>query len=171
MTAQITFEQNYDGIEGDSAASTELYAVLSSLAEVPLKQNIAVTGSVDQLGRIQPIGGVNQKIEGFFDTCSLKGLTGKQGVMIPAQNVSNLMLKDEVLDAVRENRFSIYAIKNIEEGIELLCGMPAGSPGENGKYPEGTVFNLVEKKLHEYNKGIFTQPMEAKKARKKQRIL
>ncbi len=113
-------------MEGDSASSTELYAILSSLSGVPIKQNLAVTGSVNQMGEIQPIGGVNEKIEGFFDICSLKGLTGDQGVIIPESNVDNLMLKDEVIEAVTENKFHIYSVKKIEEGIELLTGVPAG---------------------------------------------
>lgn len=154
LTAQVTFEQNYGGVEGDSASSTELYAILSSLSELPLKQSLAVTGSVDQLGDIQPIGGATEKIEGFFDICNAKGLTGSQGVIIPVQNISNLMLKDEVIQAVKENKFHIYAVKNIEEGIEILTGVPAGKADENGKYPEGTVFQRVEKKLSEYIKGL-----------------
>jgi len=154
VTAQITFEQNYGGVEGDSASSTELYSILSSLAELPLKQSIAVTGSVDQLGVIQPIGGVTQKIEGFYDVCKAKGLTGRQGVMIPVQNVDNLMLKEEILDAVKENKFNIYAVKTIEEGIELLSGVAAGKPDKDGIYPEGTVFRRVEDKLLEFNKGL-----------------
>lgn len=154
LTTQITFEQNYEGIEGDSASSTELYAILSSLADVPLKQYLAVTGSVNQYGEIQPIGGVTEKVEGFFDICSAKGLTGEQGVMIPASNIDNLMLKDEVVEAVRENRFQLYAVKTIEEGIELLSGVPAGVPGENGQYPEGTVFCLANKKLEEFHKQL-----------------
>lgn len=154
VTAQITFEQNYGGVEGDSASSTELYSILSSLADLPLTQSIAVTGSVDQLGVIQPIGGVTQKIEGFYDVCKAKGLTGKQGVMIPVQNIDNLMLKDEILEAVKGNKFSIYAVKTIEEGIELLSGVPAGKPDKDGIYPEGTVFRRVEDKLLDFNKGL-----------------
>jgi lon-related putative ATP-dependent protease len=162
VTAQITFEQNYGGVDGDSASSTELYSILSSLADIPLTQSIAVTGSVDQLGVIQPIGGVTQKIEGFYDVCKARGLTGKQGVMIPVQNVENLMLKKEILDAVKENRFSIYSVKTIEEGIELLSGVPAGQPDKDGKYPEGTVFARVEAKLADFNKGLkaFMTPAE-----------
>lgn len=154
LTAQITFEQLYDGVEGDSASSAELYAILSSLAGLPLKQNLAVTGSVNQFGEIQPIGGVTEKIEGFFEICKAKGLTGEQGVIIPVQNVDNLMLKDEILDAVKEKRFHIYAVKDIKEGIELLTGVPAGEPGEDGSYPEGSVFYLVDRKLREYNEGL-----------------
>jgi len=147
VTAQITFEQLYEGVEGDSASSAELYAILSSLAGVPLKQSLAVTGSVNQFGEIQPIGGVTEKIEGFFDLCRARGLTGEQGVIIPVQNISNLMLREEVVQAVKDNLFHVYAIRNIEEGIELLTGLPAGEKGEDGHYPENTIFYLVEKRL------------------------
>jgi lon-related putative ATP-dependent protease len=154
LTAQVTFEQTYSGVDGDSASSTELYAILSSLSGVPLKQSIAVTGSVNQHGEIQPIGGVTEKVEGFFDICLAKGLTGEQGVLIPASNVDNLMLKDEVLDAVKEKRFHIYAVKTIEEGIELLSGIPAGEIGKDGKYPKDSIFYLADKKLQEFNSGL-----------------
>lgn len=123
ISTSITFEQNYSGVDGDSASSTELYAVISSIAQIPIKQYIAVTGSVSQKGEIQPIGGINEKIEGFFDVCKIKGLNGKQGVMMPIQNVKNLMLKDEVIEAVKQGEFSIYAISTIEEGLEILTGM------------------------------------------------
>ncbi|MDD4170330.1 MAG: Lon protease family protein, partial [Desulfotomaculaceae bacterium] len=152
LTAQITFEQLYNGIEGDSASSAELYAILSSLSGLPLKQSIAVTGSVNQFGDIQPIGGATEKIEGFFDICQARGLTGEQGVIIPAQNIDDLMLKDEVLEAVHSGRFHIYAVSNIEEGIELLSGNIAGTAGAEGSYPEWSVMSLVEKKLNEYSK-------------------
>lgn len=150
LSASICFEQLYDGVEGDSASSTELYALLSSLAEVPVKQYIAVTGSVNQRGEIQPIGGVNQKIEGFFETCKARGLKGNEGVMIPHQNVVNLMLSDEVVEAVKQGSFHIYAIKDVVEGIELLTDMPAGNKNEMGEYPEETIFNKVQKKLEKY---------------------
>ncbi len=156
LTAQVTFEQLYGGVEGDSASSTELYAILSSLSGVPIKQNIAVTGSVNQMGEIQPIGGVNEKIEGFFDICSLKGLTGDQGVMIPWSNVDNLMLKDEVIEAVKNNMFHIYAVKKIEEGIELLTGVSAGELDQYGEYPKDTIFHLANQKLMDYNKVLET---------------
>jgi len=123
ISTSITFEQNYCGVDGDSASSTELYAVISSISKIPIKQNIAVTGSVSQKGEIQPIGGINEKIEGFFDVCKIKGLNGKQGVMMPIQNVKNLMLKDEVIEAVKNGQFSIYAISNIEEGLGILTGL------------------------------------------------
>ncbi|MDF2892298.1 MAG: putative ATP-dependent protease [Clostridia bacterium] len=150
LSASVCFEQLYDGVEGDSASSTELYALLSSLAEVPIKQNIAVTGSVNQKGEIQPIGGVNEKIEGFFQTCKARGLKGNEGVMIPHQNVVNLMLNDEVVEAVRQGNFHIYAIKDVEEGIELLTDMPAGCKNEKGEYPEESIFYKVQKKLEKY---------------------
>jgi len=127
-----------------------LYALLSSLADVPIKQGIAVTGSVNQKGEIQPIGGVNQKIEGFYRVCKKKGLTKDQGVLIPHQNISNLMLDSEVVEAVERGEFHIYAAKNIEEGIELLTGVPAGEPSKEGEYPEGTIYHAVMKKLQRY---------------------
>lgn len=151
LTAQITFEQNYEGVEGDSASSTELYALLSSLSGVPLQQNLAVTGSVNQRGEIQPIGGVTEKVEGFFDVCRARGLTGDQGVMIPARNIDNLMLKEEVLAAVQAGQFHLYAVSTIEEGIELLSGVPAGVLGPDGKYPEGSIFGLAEQKLRRFH--------------------
>ena len=122
ITTSITFEQNYNGVDGDSASSTELYAIISSIANISIKQYIAVTGSVSQKGEIQPIGGINEKIEGFFDVCKIKGFTGNQGVMMPIQNVNNLLLKDEVVEAIKEGKFNIYAIKSIEEGLEILTG-------------------------------------------------
>lgn len=150
LTAHIAFEQSYGGVDGDSASSTELYALLSSLAEVPIDQGIAVTGSINQKGEIQPIGGVNEKIEGFYEVCKNKGLTGEQGVIIPHQNVKNLMLKDEVVKAVEEGKFHIYAIQSVEEGIEILTGMPAGKQDEYGEYEENTVFRKVADKLKRF---------------------
>ncbi|MEW5806597.1 MAG: ATP-binding protein [Acidobacteriota bacterium] len=149
MSASICFEQSYSGVDGDSASSTEIYALLSSLAGIPLRQDIAVTGSVNQKGEIQPIGGVNEKIEGFFLTCKMKGLTGNQGVMIPYQNIDDLMLKEEVIETVKMTKFHIYAVKTIDEGIEILSGMPAGEKQADGTYPEGTVNCLVDKRLKE----------------------
>jgi predicted ATP-dependent protease len=150
LSASVCFEQSYSGVEGDSASSTELYAILSSLAEVSIRQNIAVTGSVNQKGEIQPIGGVNQKIEGFFDVCKAKGLTGEQGVMIPHKNLRNLMLREDVVKAVQDGRFHIYTVKTIEEGIEVLTGVAAGERQEDGTYPEGTVNYQVDRQLKEY---------------------
>jgi predicted ATP-dependent protease len=149
LSASLCFEQSYEGVEGDSASSTELYAILSSLSGVPIKQNFAVTGSVNQKGEIQPIGGVNQKIEGFFRVCQAKGLTGQQAVLIPYQNVSNLMLREEVVEAVRDKKFAIYAAKTIDEGIEILTGTSAGQKQPDGTYPENTVNYLVDKRLRE----------------------
>ena len=149
LDASLCFEQSYSGVDGDSASSTEIYALLSSLSGIPIKQNIAVTGSVNQKGDIQPIGGVNYKIEGFFKTCKAAGLTGDQGVMIPVQNVNDLMLRDEVVDAVKEGKFSVWAVSRIEEGIEILTDTKAGKKDKNGKYPKGTVFYEVDNKLSE----------------------
>ncbi|QSX08165.1 AAA family ATPase [Alkalibacter rhizosphaerae] len=149
LTAQITFEQNYQGVEGDSASSAQLYAILSSLSGVPIKQHIAVTGSVDQMGRIQPIGGAVEKIEGFYDICKAKGLTGDQGVLLPEENLKDLMLKDEVLDAVAQGKFHIYTVPTVKEGIELLTDMPAGDEDEKGEYPEASLFGKVVKRLKE----------------------
>jgi predicted ATP-dependent protease len=149
LSASITFEQLYDMVEGDSATCAEFYALISSISEVPLKQSLAVTGSMDQNGLVQPVGGVNEKIEGFFDLCKLRGLDGSHGVIIPRRNVKNLMLKREVSDAVRDGKFLIYPIDNVEEGIEILTGMTAGELGEDGTYPEGTINYLVMKRLTE----------------------
>lgn len=150
LTAHIAFEQSYGGVDGDSASSTELYAILSSLADIPIDQGIAVTGSVNQKGEIQPIGGVNEKIEGFYHVCKSKGLTGKQGVLIPEQNVKNLMLKEEVVEAVQAGKFHIYAIKTIEEGIEILTGIPAGKKLADGTFESGTVYAKVAEQLKKY---------------------
>lgn len=143
MSARIAFEQTYGGIEGDSASSTELYCILSALSGVPLNQGIAVTGSVDQFGNVQPIGGVNQKIEGFFRYCHVSGLSGKQGVMIPYQNAQHLMLHREVVDAVKRGRFHIWSVDTIDEGIEILTGVPAGKPDKNGKYSPESIHGKV----------------------------
>lgn len=157
LTAQVTFEQLYGGVEGDSASSAELYAILSSLSDVPIKQNLAVTGSVNQMGEIQPIGGVNEKIEGFFDICSLNGLTGDQGVIIPVSNIDNLMLKDEVIGAVKNNLFHIYAVTKIEEGIEFLTGVKAGEKDIYGDYEKDSIFYLANNKINEFNKVLKTE--------------
>ncbi|CAH2030062.1 Lon protease family protein [Trichlorobacter ammonificans] len=152
LSASICFEQNYDGVEGDSASSTELYALLSALAGVPIRQGIAVTGSVNQRGMIQPIGGVNHKIEGFYAVCKAKGLTGHQGVLIPKANERHLMLREEVVEAVRAGTFHIWSIETVAQGIELLTGIPAGERGKTGRFPRGSVFHLVEqalKRMHE----------------------
>lgn len=147
LSASLAFEQSYSGVEGDSASSTEVYAILSSLAKLPLRQDIAVTGSLNQHGEIQPIGGVNEKIEGFFDVCRARGLTGTQGIIIPYQNVQNLMLRKDVVEAVRDGKFHIYPIKTIDEGIEILTGVKAGQRKEDGTWEEGTVNYLVDQEL------------------------
>lgn len=152
LTASICFEQLYNGVDGDSASSTELYAILSSLSGVPINQSMAVTGSVNQKGEIQPIGGVNDKIEGFYQVCKMRGLDGSHGVMIPVQNVQNLSLSDEIIEAVKNKKFHIYAISTIEEGIEILTGVPAGKKDSNGHFPAGTVNYLVYEKLKKYAK-------------------
>lgn len=150
VTASLSFEQLYEGIDGDSASSAELYALLSSLARVPLRQDLAVTGSVDQFGRIQPVGGVNEKIEGFFRACRERGLTGAQGVVIPAQNVANLVLDAEVVEAVDEGRFRVYAIETVDEGLQLLTGLPAGTTDDRGRFPAHTVHGRVQAQLDEF---------------------
>jgi predicted ATP-dependent protease len=154
LSASLCFEQSYEGVEGDSASSTELYAILSSLSGLPMKQGIAVTGSVNQKGEVQPIGGVNQKIEGFFDVCKAKGLTGRQGVIIPHQNVRNLMLREDVVDAVRQGQFQIYTVGTVDEGIEILTGVAAGERAADGSYPEGTVNYLIDQRLSELAEGL-----------------
>ncbi len=150
LSASLTFEQLYEGVEGDSASSAELYALLSALAEVPLSQEIAVTGSVNQFGEIQPIGGVNEKIEGFYAVCRAKGLSGSQGVIIPVANVKNLMLKEEVVEAVREGKFHVWAVKSVDEGLELLTGIPAGERGEGGEFTPHSVHALVSARLRQF---------------------
>jgi lon-related putative ATP-dependent protease len=147
LSATLVFEQSYGGVEGDSASSTELYALLSALADLPVKQGLAVTGSVNQYGEIQVIGGVNEKIEGFFDVCAKRGLTGQQGVLIPAGNVQHLMLRRDVVDAVRTGKFHIYPVSKIDEGIELLTGVAAGERQTDGKFAKGTVNRRVEDRL------------------------
>ena len=147
LSASLTFEQNYGGIDGDSASSTELYALLSSLAELPIRQGIAVTGSVNQRGEVQPIGGVNEKIEGFFKICAARGLTGDQGVLIPASNVDELMLDEAVVTAVSASQFHIWSITTVDDGIEVLTGVSAGERNPDGSYREGTVHRLVQDRL------------------------
>ena len=154
MSASICFEQSYSGVEGDSASSTELYGLLSSLSGLPLRQDIAVTGSVNQKGEVQPIGGVNEKIEGFFEVCKAKGLTGKQGVMIPHLNIDDLMLRKDVVQAVQEGKFHVYPVKTIDQGIAILTGVEAGERLEDGRFKEGTVNGLVDRKLQELGKKI-----------------
>lgn len=150
LSASLVFEQSYEEVEGDSASSAELYALLSSISGIPLRQDLAVTGSIDQHGHIQPVGGVTEKVEGFFDVCRLKGLTGTQGVIIPARNVRHLMLREDVVEAIRRGEFHIYAVETVDEGLELLTGMPAGERGPDGTFPEGTVHRAVMDRLIEW---------------------
>jgi lon-related putative ATP-dependent protease len=149
LSASLVFEQSYSGIEGDSASSAELYALLSAIGGVPIKQSLAVTGSVNQHGQVQPIGGVNEKIEGFFDTCKRRGLSGDQGVLIPSSNMKHLMLRQDVIDAVKEGQFHIYPVDSIDQGIEILTGISAGEPDEEGKYPEESINGKVYSRLAE----------------------
>jgi predicted ATP-dependent protease len=150
LSASLVFEQSYGGVEGDSASSAELYALLSAIADVPVRQSLAITGSVNQHGRVQPIGGVNEKIEGFFDTCAAKGLTGEQGVLIPESNIQHLMLRQDVIDAVEAGKFHIHAVKTIDQGLEILTGMTAGEPNDTGAYPEESINGKVQQRLKEF---------------------
>jgi predicted ATP-dependent protease len=147
LSASLCFEQSYSGVDGDSASSTEVYALLSALSDIPVRQEFAVTGSVNQQGDVQPIGGVNEKIEGFYDVCRLKGLTGKQGVLIPAENVEDLMLRDEVIEAVARGQFRIYPVATIEQGIEILTGVRAGKSGTSGRFEPNSVFARANARL------------------------
>jgi predicted ATP-dependent protease len=150
LYASLVFEQSYSGVEGDSASSAELYALMSSLADVPLRQDLAVTGSVNQHGEIQAIGGVNEKIEGFFDICRARALTGTQGVLIPTANVQHLMLRRDVVEACAAGKFAIYPVGSIYEGIALLTGVEAGERGADGTYPVGTINRRIEDRLHSF---------------------
>ncbi|MDD2500337.1 MAG: ATP-binding protein [Geobacter sp.] len=163
LSASICFEQNYDGVEGDSASSTELYALLSALSGIPIRQGIAVTGSVNQRGQIQPIGGVNHKIEGFYAVCKAKGLTGEQGVMIPKTNERHLMLKEEVVEAIAAGTFHLWSIETIEQGIEILTGVQAGTAGKSGSYPKGTVFYQVAQTLKKMHTRMHDEDEDKKK--------
>lgn len=169
MSASIAFEQSYGGIDGDSASSTEVYALLSSLSGVPLRQYIAVTGSVNQKGEVQAIGGVNHKIEGFYDCCRHTGITGQQGVMIPESNVKDLMLRKDVPEAVTAGKFHIYAVKTVDEGIEIMTGKDAGELRPDGTYPEGTINFLVNEKLKELAEGLKAFGEEEEKAEEKKK--
>lgn len=177
VAARITFEQTYGGIEGDSASSTELYCLLSAISGIPLKQSIAVTGSVDQMGNIQPIGGVNEKIEGFFRYCKMRGLTGTQGVMIPVQNEQHLMLSHEVTEAVRKNKFHVWSISTIDEGIEILTGIKAGAPDKKGVYPKNSVHGRVQAELEawierslRFKKKMYDRVDPPRKKKKKKKV-
>jgi predicted ATP-dependent protease len=163
LSASITFEQLYDMVEGDSASCAELYALLSSIARIPIKQNIAVTGSMDQTGDVQPVGGINEKVEGFFDLCRLTGLDGTQGVIIPERNIRHLMLKKDVVEAVKDGRFSLYPIRSVDEGLKIMTGMEVGELSGDGIYPEGTINYLVVQRLTE-----IAESMEKKKEKEKE---
>ncbi|MDY6861840.1 MAG: Lon protease family protein [Thermodesulfobacteriota bacterium] len=167
MSASICFEQSYSGIDGDSASSSEVYALISSLSDCPIRQDIAVTGSINQNGEIQPIGGVNEKIEGFFYVCKARGLTGKQGVIIPERNTGDLMLKKEVVEAVKAKKFHVYAIKTIDNGIEILTGVKAGEKGKTGNYPKDTINFLVDRRLKDLAEGLKGFEKEEKQERGK----
>ena len=149
VACRLVFEQSYGGVDGDSASSTELYAILSALSDLPIKQNFAVTGSVNQKGEVQAIGGVNEKIEGFYHTCKAKGLKGDEGVLIPQSNVQHLMLSEEVVEAVKQGRFHIYPVRTVDDGIEILTGVKAGVSGNDGSYEADTVHFKVNKRLAE----------------------
>jgi predicted ATP-dependent protease len=150
LAASLVFEQSYGGVEGDSASSAELYALLSALADAPIRQSLAVTGSVNQHGDVQAIGGVNEKIEGFFDVCRARGLSGEQGVLIPASNVKHLMLRHDVVEAVAAGKFSVYPVETIDQGIEILTGVAAGERDGTGQFPGGSVNQRVEERLVEF---------------------
>ena len=150
LAASLVFEQSYGGVDGDSASSTELYALLSALSEVPIEQGLAVTGSVNQWGEVQAIGGVNEKIEGFFDICQERGLTGNQGVLIPEANVQHLMLRPDIVEAVEKGQFRVHSVETIEQGIEILTGVKAGELDDDGQYAPGTIYRMVEDKLADF---------------------
>jgi len=160
LSASLVFEQSYGSVEGDSASMAELCALLSALAQVPVKQAWAMTGSVNQHGEAQPIGGVNEKIEGFFDVCRARGLTGEQGVIIPASNVQHLMLRHDVVEAVQAGRFHVYPMRTVDDAIELLTGVPAGERDAEGNFPEGGINQRVEAQLIELaeKQRAFTAP-------------
>ena len=157
LSASVAFEQSYSGVDGDSASSTELYALLSALSDISIRQDLAVTGSVNQKGEIQAIGGVNQKAEGFFDVCRIQGLTGNQGVLIPASNVGDLMLRKDVVDAIAAGKFHIYPVRTVEEGIEILTRAPAGVQDEEGEFPPDSVYGRVEARLRAMAKAVKEQ--------------
>jgi predicted ATP-dependent protease len=165
LSASLVFEQSYSGIDGDSASSAELYALLSAIAEAPIRQSLAVTGSVNQLGQIQAIGGVNDKIEGFFDVCARRGLTADQGVLIPASNTQHLMLRQDVVEAVAAGKFHVYPVETVDQGIELLTGLKAGELGEDDSYPEGSLNRRVADRLEQFSsdaRAFSTPPVEAR---------
>ncbi len=167
LSASLAFEQSYGEVEGDSASAAELIAIISGTADVPVKQHFAITGSINQKGEIQPIGGVNEKIEGFFAVCKGRGLTGDQGVVIPQLNVKNLMLKKDVVEAVKAGKFRIYAVKTVDEALEILMGLPAGERQADGTYPEGTLNFLVDKRLKEMSKKLKAEEKEKPEGKEK----
>ncbi|HWR69694.1 MAG TPA: ATP-binding protein [Dehalococcoidia bacterium] len=169
LSARLVFEQSYSEVEGDSASSAELYGLLSSLAHAPIKQSLAVTGSVNQKGEVQAIGGVNQKVEGFFDICAAKGLTGQQGVLIPSSNVQNLMLREDIVEAIKEGKFSVYSVESVDEGIEILTGVPAGKRLDGGKFEEGSINDRAQKRLEQLARVMreFGKEKEKKTTRRK----
>jgi ATP-dependent Lon protease len=150
FSASLAFEQSYGGIDGDSASGAEIVCLLSALTKTPIKQNLAITGAIDQLGHLQAIGGANEKIEGFFDACQHFGLTGDQGVVIPTANAQNLMLRQDVVDACAAGKFHVFAVDNIYDAIELMIGIPTGRIGESGRYPDGTVLAMAYHRAEEY---------------------
>ena len=164
INVSICFEQSYGEVEGDSASSTELYAILSAMSDVPIRQDIAVTGSVNQRGEVQAIGGLNEKIEGFYDVCRTKGLTGKQGVLVPQSNVQDLMLRKDLQDAVKAQKFHVWPIKHVDEGIEILTGVKAGKLLKSGKFEKGSINYLIEKKLEDIEKKLKELSGEEKKS-------
>jgi predicted ATP-dependent protease len=147
LSASLVFEQSYGGVDGDSASAAELCVLTSAVAGIPLRQSFAMTGSVDQHGNVQAIGGVNQKIEGFFDLCKARSLTGRQGVLIPRANVKHLMLRSEVVEAVRRGRFQVCAVDHVDQCLSLLTGLPAGERDANGEFPEGTINHRIRARL------------------------
>jgi predicted ATP-dependent protease len=149
MSASITFEQSYGEVDGDSASVAEFCSLLSSLSSIPVNQELAITGSMNQKGEVQPIGGVNEKVEGFFEACKVLGLTGNQGVILPATNVHNLMLKEEVVEACAQGKFHIYAVSKVSEAVQLLLGKPMGVASKKGDYPAGTVLGVIQKVMVE----------------------
>ena len=171
FNASLVFEQGYGMIDGDSASITEIVALISAMTEIPIKQSFAITGSVNQKGDIQPIGGVNDKVEGFFDLCKARGLTGKEGVIIPSTNIQDLMLKDEVVEAVGEKQFSIYAVSKVEEALELLLGVKAGKKLVSGHYQANTIFGEVEKRLREMQKKVISAKQQPKQEQSKKKII
>jgi predicted ATP-dependent protease len=151
VAATLVFEQSYGGVDGDSASCAELCALLSALSGLPIRQGLAITGSVNQHGQVQAIGGVNEKVEGFFDICNARGLSGEQGVLVPASNLEHLMLRADVVDAVANDRFAVYAIATVDQAVELLTGVPAGAADDNGDYPPDSVNGLVQARVHALN--------------------